>query len=138
MVNRKHGRDLRWVSWSCRTDPLAESRAAGGLHWIDVAAYPYGFGHSPRRVRCILRRFLPRSSGELYWLGGLLAASALILVFGHLAEEVLEGDTSAFDHNIRLFFRDPADTNRLLGPYWLPEVVRDLTSLGSTVVLALL
>lgn len=74
---------------------------------------------------------------ELAWLGALLAAAVLVLVFGWLAEEVVEGDTTAFDRHLLLLARVPGDPGKLLGPAWLPEMLRDLTSLGSTVVLGL-
>ena len=74
---------------------------------------------------------------ELPWLVGLCVAAGLILTFGWLAEEVFEGDTTAFDRHILLLFRRSGDPGQLLGPDWLPEMLRDLTSLGSTVILGL-
>jgi undecaprenyl-diphosphatase len=67
----------------------------------------------------------------------LLIISGLLLGFGSLAEEVLEGDTAKLDQHIVELFRNPADPSRPLGPAWLPDAMRDLTSLGSTLVLAL-
>jgi len=56
--------------------------------------------------------------------------------FALLADEVLEGGTQAFDQNLLLAFRHgPANT--LLGPPFLQEAARDITSLGSTVVLTI-
>jgi undecaprenyl-diphosphatase len=49
-----------------------------------------------------------------------------------------EGDTIAFDRHVPVMFRQPGDPAHLLGPPWLPETVRDLTSLGSTVFLGLM
>ncbi|GGH19088.1 phosphatase PAP2 family protein [Alsobacter metallidurans] len=74
---------------------------------------------------------------EARWLLTLLAIAGLVLMFGLLAEEVMEGDTGAFDRRLILLLRQPADPGLLLGPAWLPEMLRDLTSLGSTVVLAI-
>lgn len=79
-------------------------------------------------------RAMPR---EARWLLALLTVAGLILAFGLLAEEVMEGDTGAFDRRLILLFREPADPSRLLGPTWLPEMLRDITSLGSSVVLAI-
>lgn len=75
---------------------------------------------------------------ELGWLLGIGMAAAFVLGFGLIAEEVLEGDTTAFDRRILLLFRDPADLAHALGPHWLPEAMRDLTSLGSTLVLVII
>jgi len=69
------------------------------------------------------------------WLVGLGLIAGLTLCFGWLAEEVIEGDTAAFDRHVLLLFRQPGELQHLVGPAWLPETLRDLTSLGSTVVL---
>ncbi|MDP4003547.1 phosphatase PAP2 family protein [Methylobacterium sp. NEAU K] len=74
---------------------------------------------------------------EQLWLAGLFLSAALLLLFGWLAEEVSEGDTQAFDRRIILLFRHAGDPANLLGPPWLPSMLRDLTSLGSTVILGL-
>ena len=50
---------------------------------------------------------------------------------------MLEGDTAGFDHRVFLVFRNPTDTTRTIGPDWLFEAMRDLTSLGGVVVLTL-
>ena len=60
-----------------------------------------------------------------------------MLAFGQIAEEVLEGDSGAFDRNILLALRDPADLADPLGPPWLEEAARDITALGSYSVLGL-
>lgn len=74
---------------------------------------------------------------EARWLIVLLAVAGLVLVFGLVAEDVMEGDTGAFDRRLILLLRQTADPSFLLGPVWLSEMLRDLTSLGSTVVLAI-
>jgi undecaprenyl-diphosphatase len=65
---------------------------------------------------------------------GLIAAfavvAALILVFGLLAEEVLEGDTAGFDRAIFTLLRG-SDALAPSGPRWLTEFTRDVTALGS-------
>ena len=63
-----------------------------------------------------------------------LAAGGLFL-FVELAGEVFEGETRAFDETILLAFRNPADRSDPLGPSWVEEMMRDITALGSTVVL---
>lgn len=99
-----------------------------GLEEIDVHASPAS--RSGRR-----RRLAPV---EARWLLGLLVIAALILIFGLIAEEVTEGDTGAFDRRVLLLFRSRADPSRLLGPAWLPGALRDLTGLGSVVVLSII
>ncbi len=75
---------------------------------------------------------------QLLMLAALTVAAALVLAFGHIAEEVLEGDSTAFDRTILLALRNPADLADPLGPPWLEEAARDVTSLGSYAVLSLM
>ena len=63
---------------------------------------------------------------------------ALVLAFGYIAEEILEGDLSAFDRNILIALRNPADLSDPVGPPWLEEAARDITGLGSYAVLGLI
>jgi len=67
-----------------------------------------------------------------------LAAALFLFIFGFVAQEVTEGKTSAFDRFIILSLRDPAHPSVPFGPAWLQEVARDVTSLGSIVVLAII
>lgn len=46
---------------------------------------------------------------------------------------VLSGRTFAFDTSLVLLFRETGDPAKLLGPPWLPEMMRDVTALGSFV-----
>jgi undecaprenyl-diphosphatase len=66
----------------------------------------------------------------------LLVIAVLAGAFGIIADEMTEGETAAFDSAILMLFRDPANPANLAGPLWLQEAVRDVTSLGSFVVLA--
>lgn len=79
---------------------------------------------------------LARPRIGVIWLcaGGLLVAG-LVLGFGLVAEEVLEGDTTGFDRAIMLALRSPTNPSSPLGPPWLQEAARDVTSLGSVVFL---
>ena len=79
-----------------------------------------------------LRPTIRQEAGGLI---GLLAVAAALLAFVGLAGEVLEGDTRAFDRTILLALRDPADLSDPIGPRWLEEVARDVTSLGGTAIL---
>jgi undecaprenyl-diphosphatase len=74
---------------------------------------------------------------ELWLLGGVFLAGLLLLVFGQIAEEVVEGDTSWFDREVLLALRNPADHADPLGPAWLEEAARDVTALGSYSVLGI-
>jgi undecaprenyl-diphosphatase len=79
------------------------------------------------------------------WLGGhslavLLGTFCLVgssWAFFALASEVTRGRTKSFDDRILLALRVPGDPARPIGPEWLEEVARDITALGSSVVLGL-
>lgn len=70
----------------------------------------------------------------------LLIALAGLLVWGFasVADEVVEGDATAFDAAVTDIFREPGLPNDPLGPIWLEEAVRDITALGSVSVLGLI
>ena len=68
----------------------------------------------------------------------LAMVGAMLLVFGLLADEVVEGDTLGFDRTILLWFRSPDNVAVPIGPLWLQEAVRDVTSLGSFSILGLI
>jgi undecaprenyl-diphosphatase len=86
-----------------------------------------------------LRSLLARVSGVEKWTLVLFAlVTLLVLSFALLASEVVDGSTRAFDERILLLFRSPDDVARPLGPPWFREAVRDVTALGSTVVLTII
>jgi undecaprenyl-diphosphatase len=70
-------------------------------------------------------------------IAGLLIAAAC-WSFIELAELASETEAHAFDTSILLAFREAGDPDNPLGPAWLEEAMRDLTSLGSTVVVVLI
>lgn len=76
--------------------------------------------------------------GEILALAAMLCIVALIWLFGLLAEEVMEGDTTRFDARVASFFRAAGGLPGPIGPAWLREVGRDVTSLGSFVFLGFL
>jgi undecaprenyl-diphosphatase len=82
-----------------------------------------------------LRRSVQR---EFVLLASLAVAAVAIWFFAELADDVLEGDTRAFDRRVLLALRNPADLADPIGPAWFEEMMRDVTALGSTVVLAFL
>ena len=72
---------------------------------------------------------------EFAVLAALALAAAAIWAFAELADDVLEGETHAFDEWVLLALRTAADPSDPLGPGWLEELMRDITALGSTGVL---
>lgn len=74
------------------------------------------------------------AQGKYKLIAGMLV-SCLVVGFGVLAEEVLEGDTTKFDLAIMSTLR-AADPASPIGPPWLQEAARDVTSVGSVVFLS--
>ncbi len=68
----------------------------------------------------------------------ILAITFFLCAFGFIAQAVSGGKTSAFDRRVILALRDSADPSVPLGPAWLQEAARDVTSLGSIVVLVII
>jgi len=68
----------------------------------------------------------------------LLLVAVAVWIFLEVADDVLEGETRKFDEDVMLAFRSPADTSDPIGATWVEELARDVTGLGSVVVLALL
>jgi undecaprenyl-diphosphatase len=83
------------------------------------------------------KRWLSSGRQELGTLSALLILAVLFLGFAVLASEMREGETRAFDDAILSWMRSPSDRSDPVGPYWFEQAVRDVTSLGSTVVLVL-
>jgi undecaprenyl-diphosphatase len=67
----------------------------------------------------------------------ILLVAGLLLCFGVIAQEVAEGEPIAFDRWVLLALRQTADPAVPVGPYWLPEAARDVTALGSVMVLGI-
>jgi undecaprenyl-diphosphatase len=67
-----------------------------------------------------------------------LTIAGLLFIFGFIAQEVVKGKTLAFDREVMLALRSSADPRVPIGPTWLPEAVRDVTSLGSIIVLVII
>jgi undecaprenyl-diphosphatase len=87
----------------------------------------------PQRVRV----WLPMARREVLLLAAIALAAASLVLFGQLTDEVLEGETHAFDETVLLALRSPADPADPIGPGWLEEQIRDVTALGSVSVLTL-
>jgi undecaprenyl-diphosphatase len=65
----------------------------------------------------------------------LLVLSGFAWGFVQLADEVVEGETDAFDTALLLALRNPADPSDPLGPGWVEEFARDVTALGGVGIL---
>lgn len=72
---------------------------------------------------------------EAVMLAVLLVIVLVAWGFIELADEVLEGDTQAFDVWVLRSLRTAENLSVPLGPQWLVEMARDLTALGSGAVL---
>jgi len=83
----------------------------------------------------ILQRF---KRSNLPALLALLGIASALYGFAELSDDVLEGDTRAIDRAVLLWLRTPGDPSDPIGPTWLEEVARDVTSLGSRTVLTLI
>ncbi len=89
-----------------------------------------------------MRRLISR---VIEWLGGhelavmlgTLCVVASTWGFVVLASEVAEGRTKSFDDKLLLALRVPGDPATPIGPEWVAESARDVTALGSTLVLML-
>jgi undecaprenyl-diphosphatase len=86
------------------------------------------------RWRSIVTKLQP----VVRWFGGLTPSVllALVLIVGatwvfiEIADEVVEGETGAFDQWLLRALRQPHDPAEPLGPRWLQEMGRDATALG--------
>jgi undecaprenyl-diphosphatase len=75
---------------------------------------------------------------EVWMLATVFTIAGLVLAFGHIAEEVIEGDATKFDQTILLFFRNANDLSDPIGPPWVEEMARDITALGGYAVLSII
>lgn len=94
---------------------------------------------SERRLPLLARKLfdlaIDLGRRELTFLLLLLGVSFAAWGFVEIADEVLEGDSHAFDERILLSMRSPASPGDPWGPEYLEEMARDITGLGGTVVL---
>jgi len=68
----------------------------------------------------------------------LIFGAAALYVFAALADAVGDGGTRALDERMLLALRVAGNLSNPIGPKWFEEMVRDVTALGSTGVLALM
>ena len=86
-------------------------------------------------MRSMWRSIVRSWRAETWLLSSVLAIAGLLLVFGLIASEVMTGEPSAFDRSIILAFRNASDPSIPIGPPQLQEVARDITALGSHMVI---
>jgi undecaprenyl-diphosphatase len=76
--------------------------------------------------------------GQFVVLAAVFICAGGLFTFARIMDEMMEGDTHAFDEAILLALRNPADNADPIGPIWLEIMMRDFTSLGSHAVLGLI
>lgn len=94
--------------------------------------YPPTMKSTPALIAWLHESVIARlGAREIGALVALLISAGLLLVFGMIAEEVLEGDTRRFDRAVAMAFRTPGNASDPIGPPWVEEMGRDITALGS-------
>jgi undecaprenyl-diphosphatase len=89
-------------------------------------------------MRGLLNRITTFWRAETWLLVSVFVVAALLLAFGFIADVVMGGSTTALDRYIVLLFRGGSDNlSGPVGPPWVREMARDVTSLGSIVVLGI-
>lgn len=90
------------------------------------------------RARSVIHRTLHWAANrEFVVLAGLFGLLGSCLVFVLIAGVVVDGGTREFDRALLLSLRNPLDVSDPLGPRWVEEMFRDITALGSTIVLTM-
>jgi len=85
-----------------------------------------------RPITRIWYRFRLNELGPLVSLGAL---SLSAYAFFEIADDVVEGETTAFDRAVLLALRTPGDLSDPIGPSWFEEAARDITGLGGYAIL---
>ena len=67
----------------------------------------------------------------------LVAIAVLLSLFGFIARGVARGKTTALDRCVTLALQSSVDPSRPIGPAWAQEAARDITSLGSIIVVVI-
>jgi len=83
-----------------------------------------------------MRRFWERIEFSILAAG--VAIAGCFWAFVELSEVARDASPHAFDTEILLSFREAGQPDNPIGPRWLEEAVRDVTSLGSMAVLVLI
>jgi undecaprenyl-diphosphatase len=89
-------------------------------------------------MQLLWRAFASHCRLETWLLMSVLTIAVLLFAFGFIAQEVSEGELLTFDKNVMRALRNPANPSVPIGPPWLQEAARNITSLGSTIVLGII
>ena len=118
-MSRQHGHDVWWRRWIS-----AES--------IQIHRVAHQWATST------IARLIRAGRAEFATLAAVLLLALALLAFARLTDEVVAGETRTFDSAVLMSMRTPGRPNDPLGPPWFEEAVRDVTSLGSTVIITLI
>jgi undecaprenyl-diphosphatase len=109
---------------------------AGQTRWQTSLGLLRGLvDHAGARLPPRARAWRQMARREVTLLAVIVLAAASLVLFGQLTDEVLEGETHAFDEAVLLALRSAGDRSDPLGPPWLEEQMRDVTALGSLGIL---
>jgi undecaprenyl-diphosphatase len=87
-------------------------------------------------MKAVWERYFRRL--EMSLLLPLAAMAGAAWLFVEIADEVLEGESGAWDRRLLLALRTAGDLADPLGPPWLEEMARDFTALGGVGVLVVI
>ena len=82
-----------------------------------------------------IAKLIRAGEAEFTTLAAVLLLALALLVFARLTDKVTAGDTRAFDSAVLMAMRTPDRPNDPVGPPWFEEAVRDVTSLGGSVLI---
>jgi undecaprenyl-diphosphatase len=131
--------DVRQLSYILvmSRDRSSSEQAPDAVRWASLrlsSVAERAHARLPKRARA----WLPMARREAALLAALALAAASLVLFAQLTDEVLEGETHAFDEAILLALRSVTDPADPLGPGWFEDMMRDITALGSLGVLTLM
>ncbi|KCZ51934.1 phosphatase PAP2 family protein [Henriciella sp. AS95] len=92
-------------------------------------------------IRALSSWLRHRFAGTAFELQVIVAFGIMVgglLLFGAIAEDVLEGESHQVDETLLLALRQAGDTSDPIGPAWLQFAMGDMTSLGGYAVLTLI
>ena len=80
-----------------------------------------------------------KNCSELGVLAMIMAAASTLLFFIKVSEEVVEGETDRIDQQILTWLRSDSDMHSVFAanPSWIDDIGRDITALGSPIILGL-